>query len=165
MADESYSIPIFSIVCSSSYDKVVKRSDDLELRFKVVQTLHPGNVRIKYLYDQYVEITTRLELDKLSMVISAPAVEHVRINDHFNHQRDQLITYMESQLEAVEKTSNDVNWTALKLMQDWYDKNEHFPYPSDEDLKRISKDGNISLKNVETWFHFERTARATGKRQ
>jgi hypothetical protein len=57
---------------------------------------------------------------------------------------------MEERLHVLENQNKtpylckDVNWKAFTLMQVWFNKNIHHPYPSNKDIQEISKNGNIS---------------------
>ena len=73
---------------------------------------------------------------------------------------------MEERLSDLQNQNNscdlskDVNWKAVRLMQDWYNAHEHYPYPSIKEVKELSKKGNIATNDVETWFQFERIRRS-----
>ncbi|XP_063446775.1 uncharacterized protein LOC134726304 [Mytilus trossulus] len=161
MSDLPYN-PVFGIICSSSYDRVTRSSERLEAYFDVFKSDYP---EVEKLCDHYHKLTAQIELDKLSAVINSPVVHHSRLNNHFNQQRQQLMTYYTERLADIEKsktgviTDKDVNWTAVELMKDWFDKNEHRPYPKKKDIQQISMLGNISVKDIRTWFMFERIRR------
>ncbi|VDI40986.1 Hypothetical predicted protein [Mytilus galloprovincialis] len=162
MSDLPYN-PVFGIICSSSYDRVTRSSERLEAYFDVLKSDYP---EVEKLCEHYHKLTAQIEMDKLSAVISSPVVHHSRLNNHFNQQRQQLMTYftesladIENQKSKTDVINKDVNWTAVELMKDWFDKNEHRPFPKKKDIKQISMLGNITVKDIKTWFMFERIRR------
>ncbi|XP_076075987.1 uncharacterized protein LOC143046808 [Mytilus galloprovincialis] len=169
MADESYCNPVFSIVCASSYDRVIQHAERLEARFQELISINP---EVELLSEHYHKVTAQIEMDKLSAVISSPVSHHSRLNNHFNQQRQQLITYYTERLADIGNRKSyvdhnkdvglnkDVNWKALNLMMEWYDKHKDHPYPTNQDIGHISILGNIAVNDIDTWFHFERIRRS-----
>ena len=155
--------PVFNIVCDSSFDLVMRRSQCLEMNFHRMETLFPSEVQDLLRY--YHKITADIEMDKLTAVMNSTKEHYQRLNNHYNHQRHRLIRTMEERLHVLENQNKtpylckDVNWKAFTLMQVWFNKNIHHPYPSNKDIQEISKNGNISEGDVLTWFRFERIKR------
>ncbi|XP_052069383.1 uncharacterized protein LOC127708524 [Mytilus californianus] len=166
MSDMLYN-PVFGIICSSSYDRVTRSSERLEAYFDELKSEYP---EVEQLSEHYHKVTAQIEMDKLSAVISSPVIHHSRLNNHFNQQRQQLMTYYTERLadignqKAKTDVNKDVNWIAVKLMKEWFDKNEHSPYPTKKDVNHISMVGNITDKDIETWFMFERIRRSSVKK-
>lgn len=42
--------------------------------------------------------------------------------------------------------------TAVKLMERWYASNKVHPYPSDEEIERLSAEGGITRAQVKKWM-------------
>lgn len=154
--------PVFNIVCDSSFDRVMRRSQCLEMNFHRMETLFPSDLEIQDLLRHYHKITADIEMDKLTAVMNSTKEHYQMLNNHYNHQRYRLIRAMEARLHVLENQNKtpyqckDVNWKAFTLMQVWFNKHIHHPYPSNKDIQEISKNGNISEGDVLTWFQFER---------
>lgn len=156
--------PVFSIVCHDAYDNVVNRAKSLENRFdKMIQEQVWYSSEVKALLVKYVNETIVLESMKLDSVISASMMELENINEHYNNRRLNLISRMEEKLNDFTNPRH-VNWSALDLMEMWYAKNKHFPYPTEKDVIQISKDGGIPRKSVETWFYYKRLCARNGEK-
>ena len=60
---------------------------------------------------------------------------------------------------------NPLNSLAVRIMNNWYERNRHNPYPSNETAEVIGKAGNITAEQVKKWFANKRMRSSNTKPQ
>ena len=55
------------------------------------------------------------------------------------------------------KPSRNLNRNAITIMNDWYIRNIHHPYPSNQEKARLARLGGITEKQVRYWFAHKRS--------
>lgn len=60
---------------------------------------------------------------------------------------------------------NPLNALAVRIMNNWYERNQNNPYPSNDTAEVIAKAGNITVEQVRKWFANKRMRSANTKPQ
>ncbi|XP_052069382.1 uncharacterized protein LOC127708523 [Mytilus californianus] len=157
-ASETYH-PVFSIICNPSYDSTERKSELLESRLHSYEISFPTEVDA--LFTEYYNITADIEMKRLTAVMESSPQYHCRINQFFNHQRQLLMYRIDRKLSSLVKPATCHNQSTLNsknfmVLRDWFNQHSHYPYPSREQIKKMSKISNIKMQDVKVWFACER---------
>ncbi|XP_063446777.1 Iroquois homeobox protein 6a-like [Mytilus trossulus] len=155
-ASEPYH-PVFSIICDPSYDRTERQSELLESRLHSYEINFP--TEIDALFTEYYNITADIEMKKLTAVMESSPPYHCRINQYYNHQRQLLMYRIDRKLNSLVKPQTcqaTFNTRNVSILHDWFNQHLDNPYPSREEIKKLSKVANINMQAVRVWFASER---------
>ncbi|XP_063446778.1 Iroquois homeobox protein 6a-like [Mytilus trossulus] len=155
-ASEPYH-PVFSIICDPSYDSTERKSELLESRLHSYEINFPTG--IDALFTEYYNITADIEMKKLTAVMESSPQYHCRINQYYNHQRQLLMYRIDRKLNSLvypPTCQSTLNTKNVMVLQDWFNKHRQHPYPTREQIKKLSKISAIKMQDVKVWFACER---------
>ncbi|CAG2211434.1 unnamed protein product [Mytilus edulis] len=156
LASETYH-PVFGIICDPSYDSTERKSELLESRLHSYEINFPTG--IDALFTEYYNITADIEMKKLTAVMESSPQYHCRINQYYNHQRQLLMYRIDRKLNSLVNPptcQSTLNTRNVMVLRDWFNQHRHHPYPTREQIKKMSKISTIKMQDVRVWFACER---------
>ncbi|CAG2211435.1 unnamed protein product [Mytilus edulis] len=134
-----------------------RKSELLESRLHSYEINFPTG--IDALFTEYYNITADIEMKKLTAVMESSPQYHCRINQYYNHQRQLLMYRIDRKLNSLVNPptcQSTLNTRNVMVLRDWFNQHRHHPYPTREQIKKMSKISTIKMQDVRVWFACER---------
>lgn len=148
--------PVFSIICDRSFERCYIKGYYLEKRMYSLEFYFPSEIDV--LSSEYHDTVFDLEMKNLTAVMDTSPEQHVRTNRYFNHQRHMLVHRINRRLDSLEK-SHEIIVTRQRnftILRHWVNMHAQYQYPTVDQIKMLSKMGDLEIKDVKLWFAHER---------
>ncbi|XP_048752582.2 uncharacterized protein LOC125664086 [Ostrea edulis] len=134
------------------------------------------NTQLAIIETQRLDAVAKLK-DHASDSPSQYLKEMTCIQAYHDRQRSHLTSRVYSSLQllkiSIEKLpdnphtvrprSRQLNSKATSIMSNWFEKNLHHPYPTDEQKEMLARQGGISVAQVKAWFANKRNRTSNTK--
>ncbi|KAK3102575.1 hypothetical protein FSP39_012311 [Pinctada imbricata] len=164
---QSFPKILFETLTTQPHSDIFTREQRLQDRFNKLQAHYPGNVA--ELSEFYKQHAGAIERDRFEMLHKTPmSADHKQsVNMNYDIELHRIMDRVEQSVRLLEDAYNSLpvvsstrvirprpllSKKAIRIMEDWYDRNLSHPYPTPEAISDIADKGEITTEQVKKWF-------------